>query len=59
MFAVVPEVTKQNPHSRFVAACERRKAPPDKMSGGASISRVREQRTGKLRRIFPHSAIAF
>ncbi len=50
---------KHSPHNRFVAACERRKAPPDKTSGGASISRVREQRTEKFRRIFPHSAIAF
>ena len=53
------DLSQQIPHSRFVAICGRRKAPPDKTPGGASISRVREQRTGKFHRIFPHSAIAF
>ena len=57
--AVVPDKPEQSPHRQFVAVCERKKAPPDKISGGVLFSRARGQYSGNPRRKYLHSATDF
>ena len=55
----LPDKPEHSPHRRFVAAFERKKAPPEKASGGVSFSRARGQYSGNPRRKYLRSATAF
>ena len=52
----LPDLAHQSPHGRFVAVCERRKAPSDGVSGGALFSQAYGQYSKNLRRIIRHLA---